>query len=235
MKKVKLFCIPHAGGISVSYERWNKYLSNQIELQPLDLAGHMYRNNEPPYTSLDEAAKNLTKIIKKESKNEDFIIFGHSLGAILAYLIAKCMTGNENLKGIIVSGSRDPLTFQNSFDKRFSSTDALNIYLDQNQSISDKKRDDATEKYFKDLLKKDLEMAGQYKVEKVIMPVMVPMAVMYGSSDKDANFKTTKGWSQYAPLGVSFIQIDGDHFFPFKNIKDAVPAINDIIRTFMGE
>lgn len=39
MKKVKLFCIPYAGGSASIYLRWKKYFKEQVEIYPIELAG----------------------------------------------------------------------------------------------------------------------------------------------------------------------------------------------------
>lgn len=40
---------------------------------------------EPPYLSLEEAVEDITSIIMQQLSGDPYAVFGHSLGAILAY------------------------------------------------------------------------------------------------------------------------------------------------------
>ena len=83
---MKLFCISQAGGSSFSYSPWQKMVPNGIELQPLDISGHGMKLNKQLNKNIYENASELANdIFKSITKNEEYAIFGHSLGAILAY------------------------------------------------------------------------------------------------------------------------------------------------------
>ena len=49
MKKKNLFCIPYAGGSSIIYNSWHKFLDINFELFPVELAGRGKR-----YKTVDE-------------------------------------------------------------------------------------------------------------------------------------------------------------------------------------
>ncbi|WP_435261622.1 thioesterase domain-containing protein [Tenacibaculum sp. nBUS_03] len=44
-KKIKLFCLPYAGGSAKSiYSKWKESLDSAIELHPVELAGRRTKN-----------------------------------------------------------------------------------------------------------------------------------------------------------------------------------------------
>lgn len=86
MKKIKLFCIPYSGGAATVYAPWKKQLSESIELYALELAGRGKRIKESYYESVDYAAEDLAKtIISQLKENESYAIYGHSMGALVAF------------------------------------------------------------------------------------------------------------------------------------------------------
>ncbi|MWV42006.1 thioesterase [Paenibacillus sp. HJL G12] len=92
MKKdtsVNLFCIPYAGGLSSAYRSWQECLDPAIKLIPLELAGRRGRFREPLHSDLREAVLDLFEKIRPQLNESPFAIFGHSLGAVLAYELSR--------------------------------------------------------------------------------------------------------------------------------------------------
>jgi surfactin synthase thioesterase subunit len=61
MKKqtINLFCLSHAGGSAVYYNRWKKSLHNSVNLISVELAGRGKRFGEPFYESFEEAVNDV--------------------------------------------------------------------------------------------------------------------------------------------------------------------------------
>jgi surfactin synthase thioesterase subunit len=103
----RLFCFPYAGiGVS-AYRSWGAALSPDIEICPVQLPGRESRQNEAPLNRLDDivdaAATGLRPFM-----NVPFALFGHSMGALLAYELARKLKGNPNLRRLFVSARRAP-------------------------------------------------------------------------------------------------------------------------------
>jgi surfactin synthase thioesterase subunit len=94
MSKIKLFCFPYAGGSSTIYSRWKHDLYfTAIEPIAVELAGRGTRIREPLYDGLTEAVEDLYRIIEKDIAGGAYALFGHSLGALLAYELARKIEG----------------------------------------------------------------------------------------------------------------------------------------------
>ena len=100
MDKIKLFCVPYAGGSAMVYNKWKPQLQDHIELCPIELAGRGARIAEPFYNGLEEAIDDIFEQIKFDIVNCDYVFFGHSMGALLTY---------ELLQRIKTLGLRPPL------------------------------------------------------------------------------------------------------------------------------
>ena len=87
---IRLFCLPCAGGGASSYRLWGAELGPSIEVCPIQLPGREERHREAAFTDLVElshaVARELTPYLDKP-----FALFGHSLGALLAFEVARAL------------------------------------------------------------------------------------------------------------------------------------------------
>ncbi|GMQ55835.1 hypothetical protein AN1V17_02270 [Vallitalea sediminicola] len=105
-----LFCLPYAGGTEFIYYKWKKYLNSSIKLEPIEIKGRGKRFYEDFYQNIDEVVEDIFKNIKDKIVNEEYAIYGHSMGSILAYELYYKIS-NENIKRpkhIFFSGCKSP-------------------------------------------------------------------------------------------------------------------------------
>ena len=110
MTKIKLFCLPHAGGSAFNYSKWKKYFNPFIEVIPIELAGRGYRMEESLYHSIEEAVNDVYKIIVKHLNNSPYILYGHSMGSLIAYELARKIQNSNNVlpEFLVLSGRNHP-------------------------------------------------------------------------------------------------------------------------------
>ena len=88
MSKIKLFCLPYAGGSASIYNLWYKYLKPDIELIPVELSGRGRRINESGYETLDDAVDDAFNLIRHHILGTEYAMFGHSMGSLISYKLA---------------------------------------------------------------------------------------------------------------------------------------------------
>lgn len=109
-KKSILLCLPYAGGGSAIFHGWKEYLNDVAIVKPLLLPGRERRINEIPADSMRDLALNT---FQENSLDLDrpWAIFGHSMGASLAWEMAVIADQNNRIqkpKLLIVSGRASP-------------------------------------------------------------------------------------------------------------------------------
>lgn len=106
---LRLFCLPYAGGGASIYRGWSGLLPPEIEVRPIQLPGRENRIDEPALRHIDEASPLLADMLA-EMLDRPFALFGHSMGALLAYALALELAarGRPPPKLLIVSGRRAP-------------------------------------------------------------------------------------------------------------------------------
>jgi medium-chain acyl-[acyl-carrier-protein] hydrolase len=106
---VRLFCFPHAGGNAWSFRNWSKWVPETIELGAIQLPGHGDRIGEPPLGDFAAMVAYLTEALTPEL-DRPFALFGHSLGALLAFELARWFRDHEGKEPLhmVVSGHNAP-------------------------------------------------------------------------------------------------------------------------------
>ncbi len=83
---MKLFCIPFAGGMASAYNEWKTLISEEITIIPIELKGRGKRFVEKMYESFDEIVEDVYQCIRHNvATYEEYGVFGHSMGAVIAY------------------------------------------------------------------------------------------------------------------------------------------------------
>ena len=85
---LRLFCFPYAGGGASVFRLWRVELSEVAEVCPVQLPGREARLSEPP---LSHAAALVARLADGLAPFMDrpFAFFGHSVGALLAFELAR--------------------------------------------------------------------------------------------------------------------------------------------------
>ena len=229
MNKIKLFCLPYAGGSSMIYKKWENYLDNSIQLIMLELAGRGNRSKEPYYDSMQEAVEDIFNIVKANIDDSEYAIFGHSMGSILAYKLAVKIKDSKIKQPLhlFLSGRYPP-----SIKK-----EERNIYLLQEAEFIQeaKSMGGIPEKLFRyeALLQKAMEtLRADYKIletggyQPIIKKLNYNISVLSGNEDALSEALDMSIWEKYTEGKCSFYVFEGGHFYLHSNAEGIVNIIN---------
>lgn len=107
--RLRLFCLPYAGGGTVAYRDWSRELPNSVEVLAVCLPGREARIEEPPLRDARKLAEAMRDGLR-DYLDLPFALFGHSMGALLAFELARLLRrdpGTEPVQ-LVVSGHRGP-------------------------------------------------------------------------------------------------------------------------------
>lgn len=90
-RAVQLFCLPHAGAGPSAYRLWPQLLPAAVEVVPVQLPGREARFAEPAMETAAQIVKHLTGPLLGRIDGA-YALFGHSMGALLAYELAHAMS-----------------------------------------------------------------------------------------------------------------------------------------------
>jgi surfactin synthase thioesterase subunit len=84
----RLFLLHHSGGSASSFRAWSGLLPDEVAVQRVQLPGRHERRREPPYTHVEPLTEALAEALAGELDGRPYALFGHSMGALLAYRVA---------------------------------------------------------------------------------------------------------------------------------------------------
>ena len=85
---LRLFCFPYAGGGPQTYYKWSRALPSSVEVCPVQFPGRGSRLAERPFTHLPHLVQVLATALAPQL-DKPFAFFGHSLGALLSFELAR--------------------------------------------------------------------------------------------------------------------------------------------------
>ncbi|MEI4830697.1 thioesterase domain-containing protein [Bacillus sp. FJAT-53711] len=216
---MKLFCLPYAGGSSTIFYHWKKNLYPKIELASIELPGRGKRSNEPLIENYDLLINDLLDFIDTNTKyGEEIQLFGHSLGGLLAYSIAKYVEKNTfskyKIKHLYLSGTRPP-----------------NVILEDSYSISSLPNKEFISK-LTELGGMDEEILNCQELIDYLLPsiradflvletfndinddykLKCPTTLINGINDSSVIFHEKK-WENYLENIENITRFEGGHFF----------------------
>src|SRR5688572_103167 len=86
--ELRLLCFHHAGGGTAFFVPWAAALPAHIELVAIRLPGRESAFSRPRFTDLDKAVDAVCAALAP-LLDRPFALFGHSLGALIAYRVAQ--------------------------------------------------------------------------------------------------------------------------------------------------
>lgn len=212
--RVRLFCLPYAGAGASVFRAWSDLLAPEIELCAIQLPGREDRTREERYTRMAPLVDALAEQLAGEL-DRPFAIFGHSMGAVIAYELA-CVFRRARLPDpahLFVSGRRGP-----QLPHRHEPVH----HLDEPQFVARLRRLNGTPEevfqhpellaYMIPTLRADFAICETYAYRSE--PALAcPVSAFGGLADTEVSQDDLKAWSVVTagPFRTEFFP--GDHFF----------------------
>ena len=225
---MKLFCIPFAGGSATIYRHWKKHLDTAIDLIPIELAGRGNRLNESFYSSLDEAVADIAKNINLYDLNDEYAIFGHSMGGMLTYNTTLFLESMDCVfkKPIIISGCLPPDQFV--LKQQIRDNKSLRQYLLELGGVAEDFFENAEiRNVFLPIIKADFQLYKTYRPTCTKMKSNI--VIFYGTEDYIGNASLYKDWWNFTEGKVEFFPFSGNHFFIKDSIVKVAKTLNEIL------
>lgn len=233
---MKLICIPYAGGSEVIYYSWRKRLEPEIKVIPVKLKGRGSRFCENFYETLEEAVDDIFEQIKDEIDGEEYGIFGHSMGGVLAYeLYYKIVKeGYDIPKHMFFSGSRCP-KFSNYKEDRYLLPD--DEFIEVVIKLGGTPKEVIENKELLELclpiLRSDFKILETYTYKEKDEKLKCDVTVLNGTKDTIPK-EGIYGWCEVTEGKGSVHNLEGGHFFLDDNIDFIMKLIRDNLLLGVG-
>lgn len=209
--QVRLVAFAHAGGGPMTFRHWADELAPQVELWNVTLPGRAARWREPFARDWAPLVDGLSAAIVRDVP-APVALFGHSLGALLAFEVARRLTRAAAAPvHLIVSGRGAPdgapaIELPETNAALLRHVDLLYGGIPDEVLASQELLD-----HFLPILRADLELARAYALRPG-MALTCPITAMTGDSDPIAPPCELARWSRQTGAGCELRVLAGGHF-----------------------
>ena len=106
---LRMFCLPYAGGSASLFHRWPERLADLVDVGAVELPGRGRRLAEPAHERTAPLVEELLEGLRSQL-DVPFVLFGHSMGALLAFELARVLRRRDGPmpRALLVSGCGAP-------------------------------------------------------------------------------------------------------------------------------
>ncbi|GAA0484646.1 thioesterase II family protein [Streptomyces stramineus] len=211
--KFRLLCLPHAGGSASYYLPFAQSLAPEIEVLAVQYPGRQDRRDERCVTSIDELADQLLRSVGPRL-DASTALFGHSMGAVLAFEFARRMEQETGFTcaGIFASGRRAPSCHRHEGVHRRDDSGILSELADLGGTDPRLFEDEELLRSYLPALRADYRAIETYRGEVNAM-VDCSITAMVGETDPRTTLDEAQAWSGHTTGKFTLWSFPGGHFF----------------------
>ena len=226
---IRLYSFPYAGGNSTIFRDWQRYFPSAIEICPVELPGRGQRLKEPLLRDLEKLAR-LTAEGLKPLLRPPFALFGHSMGALVAFEVARIFAHEDiSPEMLFVAGARAP-HFRENVRHTYDLPEAE--FLEELRTINGTPAKLLNNAEMMDLLlpiiRADFQAVQTYR-HMPGPPLTCPIVAFGGLVDSKIQADQLCGWRDYTVGEFSHGMLNGDHFFIYSALQDLTKRITKLL------
>lgn len=213
-----LICFPHAGGAANAYHRLAGRLSPAVDVLGVQYPGRQDRRGEPPIVSIIDLATTIAEqwalLQQVEGWSEPPALFGHSMGAFVAFEVARLLDGdgNRGARALFVSGRRAPTWPSHEPRYQDSETGALEMLRDLGGTDAQILADRQVMASALPTIVNDFRVVGAYPCPHR-KTVRCRVVALVGDADPVAPVDTVRDWRSHAAGAFDLEVLPGGHFY----------------------
>ncbi|NWJ72083.1 thioesterase [Pseudonocardia sp. ICBG1122] len=224
----RLVCFPHAGGSAAFFLPTSRALAPRVEVISVQYPGRQDRRHEPCIDDIGELAAQVSGTLVGLEPKPTFL-FGHSMGATLAFETARVLGHTTPVEHLFVSGRRAPSVVRH---------DTVHL-LDDAGLLAEVAKLGGTDQRILDdaellrmalpAIRSDYRAAETYRYSGGA-PLDCSITAFAGLSDPGTSVEEVREWRRHTRASFDVHELSGDHFFLVDHamrIHEAITAVID--------
>lgn len=207
-----LVCLPFAGAGASFYQPWQAIAGDALRILPMRLPGRERLIDVEPHRDVPAAVDGLLADLRGVTGR--VALFGHSLGAVLAYELAHRLVelpGVEVVR-LFASGSPDPYT-RRPRQATGLPDDEFVARVREFAGFSDDALDDPElRELVLPALRADVAMHEGY-VPSTDLPLPAPVTALRGAEDELVSSDQAAGWAKATSRDFDLVEPPGGHMY----------------------
>lgn len=226
---VRLLCLPHAGGSASYFHPVSQRLTPRVETLAVQYPGRQDRRNEPLLETVQDLADQIVEVLRLW-QDKPLALFGHSLGASVAFEVALRMEAQGSLPAaLIASGRRAPSALRDERVHLRDDTGLLEEIKRLDGTQSQLLEDDEIRRMVLPSIRADYKAAETYRYEPG-PPLSTPLYALTGDADPKATTDEVRKWADHTTGQFEMTVYPGGHFY----LNTHAPAVTDKIASWLA-
>jgi len=211
--KMRLFCFPYAGGSASAFVSWAAHLPSEIELCAIQPPGRQARIAEPIPQSVEEIVSSIIPFLLPYL-DRPFAMFGHCLGAIIMFEVARRLGSEHWLHPIhlFASGAPPPRRYLVPGFGARTDEDFLNLLRAIGLAQPEVLADPDIVRSMLPMVRADFDIAAKYRFEGSAR-IDTPITTFSADSDVFAPPNIVEQWRKETTSHFSKHSFSGGHYF----------------------
>lgn len=230
--RTQLVCFSHAGGSASTFHAMSGALSATAEVLSVQYPGRQDRWSEKCIDNVPELADRLLPALTARTGNRPLALFGHSMGATVAYEVARRLEqagGANSPVTLFLSGRRAPHFERSEYIHQRDDRGILRELQLLGGSASMALADPEILQMVMPAIRGDYRAAETYV--HVPGPLLrCPVVALTGDADPRASVREVEAWSEYTQGPFLTHVFKGGHFF----LNDHPEAVHGTVRDHLS-
>ncbi|WP_273450515.1 thioesterase II family protein [Streptococcus ferus] len=231
-----LFCLPYAGGGASIFHNWQEQLKTYgIKVCSIALPGREGRLTDASIDNALELTRKIYNGIKTELRERPFMIFGHSMGGLLAYELSQFIFRKEKLLPEILFLSGTDLKGRNSAVPPIHSLtdDKLAQYLVKTGGITEEiSRNELFKEIYLPIIRNDYKLVETYDCS--MDKLNTKICVFHGNQDTSVDYTDVLKIEELSD-DFKIITFEGNHFFINTGYRNICSRIGEQLQDLIKE
>jgi surfactin synthase thioesterase subunit len=215
----RTYCFAHAGGDARKFVEWQDALAGVTEIVAVTPVGE---------TAIDHVCDRVAEALSRDS-DEPFVLFGHSLGALIAFEVARRLDAGPC--HLIASGCAAPsklptprMTWMATLEgQRFA--EAVEQYGGLHPDVL---ADPDLQEIMLPAVHTDFELVAGYRY-RTTRPLPIKISLINGRDDPNIQPGDLADWSRESVTEPEFRWSAGGHFYFVDRPEDAIDVIQGAV------
>ena len=222
---VRLVCLPHAGGSASFFFPMAKAFGPSVEVMAVQYPGRQARRHEPAIDNVPEYADEIFEVLR-HLDDRPLALFGHSMGAVLAYEVAIRMlqAGLPAPMRLFASGRRAPSRHRDEHVHKSSDEEIVAELQGLGGPHQRMLNDPELLAMILPAVRSDYRAIERYRHDPQAR-LDCPVTVLVGDSDPRVSLDEARAWAEHTTAPTELEVFRGGHFFLVDHSTDVIDLV----------
>ncbi|SCF49738.1 Surfactin synthase thioesterase subunit [Micromonospora matsumotoense] len=233
---VRLLALPHAGGSAAAYIRWAELLPPEVDLAVVQLPGRQDRRSTSPFVDSETLVNALYDVLEENWDGRPYALFGHSMGALLAYRLTGLIDRIGGPRPVLLAVSGWAPAAHRTSDRAvemYSDDELIDAVGAFGALPPELVADPQLRELVMPVLRADFSVLNSFVPDGA--PVGVPVVAYAGADDPALPPGAMAGWAALTPDLRGVTEFPGGHFALFEHAMTLTADLTRQLRRLVAK